>query len=159
MKVNIRKASAEDYNPLCELFDEIDSLHRDNLPKIFKRPDGPARELDYFMGLISGENIGLFVAEVEGNIVGFVHTIIIDTPNIPVFVSRRFAIVDSIIIKSGFQHQGFGRLLMDKMQEWSISKGATSIELNVYEFNSNAISFYDRCGYNTFSRKMSKVLD
>ena len=30
---------------------------------------------------------------------------------------------------------------MDKMQEWAIARGATSIELNVYEFNQTAISF------------------
>jgi ribosomal protein S18 acetylase RimI-like enzyme len=45
---------------------------------------------------------------------------------------------------------------MEKMQEWTITKGATSIELNVYEFNETAISFYERLGYRTFSRKMSK---
>ncbi len=47
---------------------------------------------------------------------------------------------------------------MDKMQEWAIARGATSIELNVYEFNVTAISFYERLGYQTFSRKMSKEL-
>ncbi len=159
MKINIRKATAEDYNSLCDLFEEIDSLHRDNLPHIFKKPDGPVRELDYYLGLIFNENIGLFVAEFDGNIVGFIHTIITDAPNIPIFVPRRYAVVDSIIIKSGFQHQGIGRLLMDKMQEWSIAKGATSVELNVYEFNSSAISFYERCGYKSFSRKMKKNLE
>jgi ribosomal protein S18 acetylase RimI-like enzyme len=47
---------------------------------------------------------------------------------------------------------------MDKMQEWAIARGATSLELNVYEFNETAISFYERLGYQTLSRKMSKEL-
>ncbi len=47
---------------------------------------------------------------------------------------------------------------MEKMQEWAIAKGATSIELNVYEFNETAISFYEGLGYQTLSRKMSKEL-
>ena len=47
---------------------------------------------------------------------------------------------------------------MDEMQAWAIAKGATSIELNVYEFNETAISFYERLGYQTLSRKMSKQL-
>ena len=47
---------------------------------------------------------------------------------------------------------------MDKMQEWATTKGATSIELNVYEFNKTAISFYERLGYQTLSRKMSKEI-
>ena len=47
---------------------------------------------------------------------------------------------------------------MDEAQVWAIAKGAASIELNVYEFNQAAISFYERLGYQTLSRKMSKEL-
>lgn len=156
MEISVCKATADDYNSLCELFDEIDALHRDNLPHIFQKPSGAAREQDYYSGLITDENVALFVAEVGEKLVGFAHVIVRDTPAIPVFVPRRYAIVDSIVVKSGFQNSGIGRILMDKTQEWAIAKGATSIELNVYEFNTTAISFYERLGYQTFSRKMSK---
>jgi len=156
MEISARKATADDYNSLCELFNEIDALHCDNLPYIFEKPNGAAREKDYYLGLIADENVALLVAEVGENLVGFVHAIVRDTPAIPVFVLRRYAIVDSIVVKSGFQNHGIGRILMDKMEEWAIAKGATSIELNVYEFNEPAISFYERLGYQTFSRKMSK---
>jgi diamine N-acetyltransferase len=158
MEISVRKATADDYNSLCELFDEIDALHRDNLPRIFQKPSGAARGQDYYLGLVADENVALFVAEVEEKLVGFVHAIIRDAPAILIFVPRRYAIVDSIVVKSGYQNNGIGRILMDKMQEWAIAKGATSIELNVYEFNTSAISFYESLGYQTFSRKMSKEL-
>jgi ribosomal protein S18 acetylase RimI-like enzyme len=156
MEISVRKATAEDYTPLCELFDEMDALHRDNLPYIFQKPGGAAREQDYYLGLVADENVALFVSEAGGKLVGFVHAMIRDTPAISVFVPRCYAIVDGIVVKSGFQNQGIGKILMDKMQEWAIAKGATSIELNVYEFNVTAISFYERLGYRTFSRKMSR---
>lgn len=159
MKVSIRKATAEDYNTLCELFDEVDALHRDNLPQIFQKPDGPAREHDYYWGLIADENVGLFVAEEGGKPVGFVHAVIRDARAIPVFVPRREAIVDNIGVKPAFQNHGIGRMLMDTVHEWAIAKGATSIELNVYEFNKTAIAFYQSLGYETRSRKMSKALN
>jgi ribosomal protein S18 acetylase RimI-like enzyme len=158
MEISVRKATAEDYNFLCELFDEGDALHRDNLPHIFQKPSGAVREHDYYLGLVADENVALFVSEVGERLVGFVHAIVKDTSAISVFVPRRYVIVDSIVVKSGFQNQGIGTILMDKMQEWAIARGATSIELNVYEFNVTAISFYERLGYQTFSRKMSKEL-
>ena len=158
MEISVRKATADDYNPLCELFDEIDALHRDNLPHIFQKPGGAAREQDYYSGLIADENIALLVAEVGEKLVGFVHAIVKDASAFPVFVPRRYAIVDSIIVKSGFQNRGIGRILIDKIQEWASAKGAISIELNVYEFNQTAISFYEKLGYRTLSRKMSKEL-
>ena len=158
MDISVRKATANDYSSLCELFDEVDALHRDNLPHIFQKPSGAAREQDYYSGLLADENVALLVAEAGEELVGFVHAIVRDAPTFPVFVPRRYAIVDSIVVKSGFKSHGIGRILMDKMQAWAIAKGATSIELNVYEFNKTAISFYKRLGYQTFSRKMSKDL-
>ncbi len=159
MTINVRKATPNDYNTLCGLFDEMDALHRNNLPHLFQKPGGSVREQEYYSGLIADENAGLFVAETDGKLVGFVHAIVRDTPAFPVFVPRRYAVVDGIVVKSEFQNRGTGRILMDKMQEWAITKGAASIELNVYEFNETAISFYEKLGYQTFSRKMGKELN
>ena len=159
MEVSIRKGTTEDYNPLCELFDEVDGLHRGNLPHLFQKPNGPVREQDYYWELIADENVGLFVAEIGEKLVGFVLAVIKDAPAIPVFVPRRYAIVDSVGVKLGFQNHGMGRMLMDTVHEWAMAKGATSIELNVYEFNKTAIAFYERLGYETLSRKMNKALN
>ena len=158
MEISVRTATAEDYNSLCKLFDEGDALHRDNLPHIFQKPGGAAREPDYYLGLVADENVALLVAEVDEKLVGFVHAILRDTPAFPIFVPRCYAVVEGIVVKSGFQNHGIGKILMDKMQEWATAKGATSIELNVYEFNETAISFYERLGYQSFSRKMSKEI-
>jgi hypothetical protein len=38
MEVDIRKATDDDHKSFCHLFDEIDTLHRDNLPLIFNKP-------------------------------------------------------------------------------------------------------------------------
>lgn len=159
MTINVRKATPNDYNTLCDLFDEMDALHRNNLPHLFQKPSGSVREQEYYSGLIADENTGLFVAEADKKLVGFIHAIVRDTPAFPVFVPRRYAIVDGIVVKSEFQNRGTGRILMDKIQEWAIAKGAASIELNVYEFNKTAISFYERLGYQTFSRRMGKELN
>jgi len=158
MEISVRKATVDDYSSLCELFDEGDALHRDHLPRIFQEPSGAAREQDYYSELIADENVALLVAEVGERLVGFVHAMMRDAPAFPIFVPRHYALVDGIVVSAGFHNQGIGRILMDKMQEWAIAKGANSIELNVYEFNTSAISFYERLGYQTFSRKMNKEL-
>jgi hypothetical protein len=66
MEIGIRKAAVDDYHFLCELFDEVDGLHRDNLPHIFQKPDGAVREQDYFLELLADEDTALFVAEAGG---------------------------------------------------------------------------------------------
>jgi len=52
MKIAVRKATVDEYNIFCDLIDDVDSLHRQNLPHIFKKTDGPIRELDYYLGLM-----------------------------------------------------------------------------------------------------------
>lgn len=158
MKIDIRRASAADYNAICNLFDEIDAFHRDNLPQLFQKPNGPVREPDYYLEVISDENVGFFVAEIDGDLVGFVHVIVRDAPDIPVIVPRRYAVVDSIVVKSEHKHHGIGRMLINTMEGWAANNGASSIELNVYEFNEAAIAFYERLGYRTLSRRLSKEL-
>lgn len=158
MEIIIRKATPDDYCSLCELFTEVDALHRDNLPRIFQKPAGAAREADYYLGLIADENVALLVAQAGDSLVGYVHAIIKDAPALPVFVPRRYVVVDAVVVRSGFQFHGIGRRLMDEVQTWAMAQGATSIELNVYEFNETAIAFYERLGYLTLSRKMSKDL-
>jgi len=154
--VKIRPAQPQDYDDLCCLFDEVDSLHRDSLPSIFRRPLGVVRDKDYLLGLMVDKTTLLLVAEVNEKLVGIAHAIIRESPPIPVFVSRRYAIIDSIIVNKAMRHQGIGHLLADKVDEWAKSQGATSVELNVYEFNKDALKFYETLGYSTLSRKMSK---
>ncbi len=158
MKVNIRKATARDYKALCELFNEVDALHRGRLPGIFQKPSGPVRKYDHYWGLITDENVGLFIAEVERKVIGFVQAIVIDTPNIPVLVRRYYAIIDSIGVKEDFQQHGIGQALMDRLHEWVNEKGATSVEVNIYNFNEAAITFYEKLGYKTLTRRMSRDL-
>jgi diamine N-acetyltransferase len=158
VEVSIRKATAEDYTVLCDLFAEVDALHRDNLPHIFQKPNGLVWEHDYYEGLITDENVGLFVVEIGQKLIGFVHAVIREAPAIPIFMPRRYAVVESIGVRSEFLKQGIGRRLMDTVHAWAIAKGATTIELNVYEFNQTALGFYQRLGYEALSRKMSRAL-
>jgi ribosomal protein S18 acetylase RimI-like enzyme len=159
MEAIIRAATAGDYATLCALFDEVDALHRDHLPHIFRKPAGPARERACYDGLIADENVGLFLAEVNGSAVGFVHGVIREAPAIPILVPRRYAVIDSIGVKSGFRGRGIGRMLMQHIHAWAITAGAGAIELNVHAFNTGAIEFYRKLGYEVASQRMSRPLD
>lgn len=159
MEGSIREATAKDYDELCELFEEVDVLHHDNLPHIFQTPNDSARRYDHYIGIMTDENVRLLVAEIDENLVGFVHIVLRDTPAHPIFKPRNYVVVESIGVSSEYQNQGMGRMLMEAVHVWAAEKGATSIELNVYEFNHKAINFYQRLGYELLSRKMIHTLD
>lgn len=52
MDITIRPAIPEDYDDLCRLIGQVDTLHHRHLPHIFHRQDGAAREQTCILGLI-----------------------------------------------------------------------------------------------------------
>jgi ribosomal protein S18 acetylase RimI-like enzyme len=158
MDLEIREAKAADYGEMCTLFDEGDAFHRQSLPHIFQEPTGPVRDRGYVLGLISDEAVGLFVAGAENQLVGLVCVIIRESPPVPIFVPRRYAVIDSLVVKARFRRAGIGRALVETAQEWAVTSGADSIELNVWEFNRGAVEFYQQLGFATASRKMARRL-
>jgi len=159
LDVDIRRATAEDYGPLCELFAAVDALHHASLPHLFQKPNDPVREPAYYQGLITDENVALLLADGADKVVGFVHAVIRDTPAIPLLIPQRYAVVDSLGVKPELQNRGIGRMLMDAVHDWAFSRGVTTIELNVYEFNQTALAFYHKLGYESLSRKMRRTLN
>jgi len=156
MKLSIREAAASDYDDVCVLFDQVDALHREYLPLIFQKPKGAIRDKDHVLGLIANEAVGLFVAQVGDRLAGLVCVVIKQSPEMPILVRRRYAVVDNLVVHAEFRRAGVGRALMAQAGEWAATKGADSVELNVWEFNRQAIEFYKTLGYETVSRKMSR---
>ena len=158
MDFSIREATPEDYEGLCEVFAEVDALHREALSQIFREPDGPARTEEFVSSIISDEHAALFVAERDGQIVGLVHIFIREAPDIPLMVPRRYGVIDNLAVAKPFRRSGVGRSLIEKAHQWALQQGITQVELGVWEFNKGAMAFYERLGYATTSRKMWKSL-
>ncbi len=158
MGVTIREATLQDYTGLCELFAEIDALHAQALPHVFQTVDGPARSRAYLRSLLEGADSALFVAEQKGKLVGMVDVRVHSTPDIPIMIPRRYAMIDAIVVRKTHRHSGIGRALMEHAHEWARGQGVDEIALNVWEFNAGAIAFYEGLGYTTVLRRMWRRL-
>ena len=154
----IRPGTPEDYDGLCRLYVELNLLHRTHLPERFQLPDGPIRERDFVLGRIADPNVLFLVADAEGVVVGHLQATMMDTPPVPTIRPRRYAYINEIIVVSEYRRQGLGRQFMAVAEEWALSRGATSIELGTYEFNSEAHAFYFQLGYANLHRRMNKQL-
>jgi GNAT superfamily N-acetyltransferase len=154
----IRQATIADYDALCRVLDAGDALHRERLPNVFQKPEGPVRQRDYIIELIDDPNAGLFVAEREGHLLGALNVLLRTAPDIPLLVPRRYAVVDNVVVHRSARRTGIGRALMDAAHRWAREHGLDTVELNVFEFNQEAIQFYENLGYETVSRKMTKRL-
>lgn len=154
----VRAATHADYDGLCTLIRELDILHADAIPHFFKRFDGPARTPEWFTAALENADSMLWVAEDDGVIVGFLWGLVRQNPDLPMFVPRRWLVVDNVGVAATHRGQGIGRALMEHAHAWARDQGLTEVELTVWEFNEGAIAFYEELGYTPIVRWLWKGL-
>ena len=154
----VRCLEMRDFQQFDLLLDEVDRLHREALPQHFKKAETPARTPDSFSTWLADPNTGLFGADREGNLIGVIYTLLRTSPVSPLHVVRCFGLIDVLVVASEAKRAGVGAALVKEAQAWAKNKGATYMEINVYDFNAQALGFYEKQGYRTRSRKLSMPL-
>jgi amino acid adenylation domain-containing protein len=158
MSIILRKAHSSDYYSFCRLYEQLDRLHSEKLPNIFRLSSSPAREETYFIGLVRNTDICVLMAEENDTPIGMVVAFLLQSGAITIDTPRKFVMVDALIIDPAYRGQGLAQALLSQVEEWAVTKGATSIELKVYEFNQPALSFYQKQGYAGLYRRLEKQL-
>lgn len=141
---------------MAPLFEEVDGVHLDHHPERFRSPGWPPRSREYLEQVLSSEHSTFLLAEFERRLVGLVNVAVYEAPKVPVFQPRVNGVVSDLIVTARFRRQGVGRRLLAEAESWVRQRGASSIELVVYEFNEGARRFYEKLGYATLSRTMEK---
>jgi ribosomal protein S18 acetylase RimI-like enzyme len=155
----IREATPHDLDGVNRVLGEADAYHHDALPHIFRIPEDSPRAIAYLLAVIAADDAALYVAECDGTVIGIVQVGARSTPDIPLLVPRRYAVVETLAVLAAHRRAGVGRALMERTQRWAAEHGMTEIELNVWEFNRDAIAFYQALGYSTARRTMHKDVD
>lgn len=156
--IHIRDAISSDIPALQGLFAEVDRLHWEQQPDVFREASGPTREEVYLRSLITDWKTGVVVAETGAILVGCLVIRLQETREIPILVPQRYAMVDTIVVGQAYRREGVGRRLMAFAEAWIQARGIGRIELNVFEFNTGVRRFYQDLGYSTLSRRMVKRL-
>jgi ribosomal protein S18 acetylase RimI-like enzyme len=154
MDYTIRPATIDDYDALGAIYAEVELLHRTALPQIFRAPDGPVLSREYFEAGLADEEFAWLVAERAGELLGFVTVRVVQAPERPILLPRRYAEVNNLAVHAPYRQSGVGRALLKRAEQWAAERGLGEIELNVWEFNQGAIEFYEKLGYVTERRTM-----
>ena len=158
-KYSIRETVPTDYSGLVPIAAEVHMLHYAAHPSIFQ-PVERASPLPrvYFDELLADDMSTIQVAEIAGAIVGFVIVKVFDTPPIETLVPRRILSINSMVVTGAQRGKGIGQALVEAAIVWGRAKGATTLELTVWEFNQRAKALYERLGLTTIYHKMQRNL-
>jgi GNAT superfamily N-acetyltransferase len=157
MTVQIRQATLQDYLSIAAIARESQELHAQGQPTIF-RSDTPGFSEEYLRHLIEDEASDAYVAEEDGHIVGYVFLHVRQVSFLDFFHPQTVALISDIAVTASARRKGIGRLLFDATLQWARNRNADRLELTVWEFNAEAITFYERNGMQTLNRTMSLPL-
>lgn len=133
MNINIRKATAEDCNAIMDLVHELAVYE--------KAPHEVTVNYEHFVESGFGMNPvwWAFVAEAEGNIVGFALYYI----RYSTWKGQRLYLED-ILVTEPMRGKGIGGLLFDRVIEEAREKKFSGMMWQVLDWNEPAINFYKK---------------
>lgn len=158
MKFSIKKFNEISIEKTYKFFEELELLHSSELPNIFKRPDNLEHIKEYIDNGLNNPNQIFFAAEIDGEPIGLIETIIIKDGINPVHVDREYAIIDKLIVKDEYRGFGVATSLIDTTENYLKERGIKEVEIYVWDFNKNAFNLYQSKGFSTLCRRMIKKI-
>jgi ribosomal protein S18 acetylase RimI-like enzyme len=156
--VTIRAGTVADYPRAHAVIKETFSFHQQAAPTFFQESDSPPPTLATIEAVLDNDSGAWFLAEHQGEVIGFVTVQMRPPAQEQYLVPESRALVQNLGVLSAWRGQGIGQTLMEAAEAWARRHGATRLVLNVWEFNTGALGFYETLGYRGFSRNMWKAL-
>ena len=158
LEFTVRRARTGDLDSVYMVFRLADNLHRQAHPEIFREADDPAEIKDYLLLCIQSDEVGVFVAELNVEIIGAIIAWERQAHDIPMLIKRSFVSVDNLVVLEGYRNMGVGQSLMERVHHWAQTRGLKEIQLTVWGFNEGAQAFYKKLGYEMLHHRMRKEL-
>ena len=153
----VRRARENELERVNELRMQVNALHVAGKPEVFK-PGFPEELRNYIYAIHKDPEQFITVAVKDGTICGFAVLHHINRPENPFMKERDFLDIDEFCVDEAFRRQGIASEMIAFIWEFAKEKGFHRIELNMWEFNQDALAFYEAAGFQTFRRYMEMFI-
>ena len=154
----VRRAETGDIPAILELLVQVDMVHHNGRPDLFKGPAVKynAAELEQ---ILADEGTPVFVCvNEEGRVLGHGFCILQHSGD-ELMVEHTTLYIDDICVDAAARGQGVGRMLFERIREYARELGAYNVTLNVWSCNPGARAFYEKLGLVPYNTGMEMILD
>ena len=156
-RATVRFAREEDLEQVNVLRRQVNDLHVAGKPEVFK--PGFCEELrDYVHVIFHDPEQKIAVAAEDGKIRGFAVLHHIIKPENPFMYERDFLDIDEFCVDEACRRQGVASAMIRFIRDYAKEQEYHRIELNMWEFNRDALAFYEAAGFTTFRRYMEMMV-
>lgn len=157
MNIHVRKAEKNDLKYIGDLLYQVNKVHSDARPDIFK--SGARKYNDEeILAIISNESTPVFVATDGDKVVGYVFCISKQFVNDNNMTDIKTLYIDDLCVDENYRKRGIGRTLVEYAFEYAKSSGYYNVTLNVWADNKNAVEFYKNLGLSVQKTVLEKII-
>ena len=156
-KLTIRRALIEDIPVINKLLYQVHKIHSDARPDLFKA--GSKKYDDHELAqIISDDKTPVFVAEQEGDILGYafcIHKQFINDNNM---TDIKTLYIDDLCVEENSRGMHIGSALYEFVLDYAKKCGCYNVTLNVWAENMSAMEFYKKIGMKIQKIGMEQIL-
>ena len=156
--MKIRQAISTDSSLLSSLCVDVQSLHAKHHPDFFKIPQSDNFAVDFFDGVLADPTTNIFIAEENGQALGYIFCKLIDRPENPFTFAVRYLHIDQISVRPAAQSKGVGAKLIQRAIVLALELNLQRIQLDSWGFNIEAHAFFEKMGFEKFNHRFWKNL-
>lgn len=154
--MQIRKAKQQDIPRIEELLYQVQKVHSDSRPDIFKA-GGKKYTGEELLQIMKDEDRPIFVTEEKGVIWGYAFCILqkVESGSL---CRVKTLYIDDLCVDEGVRGKKIGMALYQFVLDYARQIGCYNVTLNVWECNEAAKNFYAKCGLAVQKIGMEKIL-
>jgi GNAT superfamily N-acetyltransferase len=130
---------------------DVQRLHAEHYPDIFKMPQNDDFAASFFEEMLVDPAISIFIAEENEEAVGYIFCKLIEQPENAFTVAMRLLLVEHISVRPAARGKGVGTALIKQAEILAKGLAVQRIQLDSWDFNTNAHSFFERLGFQKFN--------
>lgn len=152
--LKIRPAEKSDYEIFLGISREIQAIHANAEPALFKPAEQFGLSSDEFERLISDPKNVVLLIEKNGVSCGYLYADIIERPENAYAFGFKRMYIHHIGVRAENRGQGLGQALLKEAIRIAKSAKVQRIEVDFWSFNDKARSLFTNFGFKTFNEKL-----
>lgn len=152
----VRRADKRDIPGLTKLLYQVNAVHHDIRPDLFKGNTVKYSEQE-LEAVLNNERCPIFVYD-DGQILGHAFCQISEVKDHGLLQDIKTLYIDDICVEETARGRHVGQALYEYVRDYAKSIGCYNITLNVWEGNNPAISFYKSMGMQVQKTGMETIL-
>lgn len=151
--MTIRTADLRDIPELVVLFRTVHSLHATALPALFtKEPPAKAVEAE-FKQMVEDPKAMVLLAE-DPSPCGYIYAQFLEREDSWFWRAGRICNIGHVVVRSDRRRKGVARALISRILSEASAKGYTRVELDVWSFNQEARTAFQKLGFQVFNERL-----